>query len=106
MTTNSRRIFLIATAATGATLATGARAQAQAQKVDEKEPQAVAVGYVHDATKVDTKKFPKYQAGQICANCQLYQGKASDPWAGCGIFGGRQVAAKGWCNAWVKKAGA
>jgi hypothetical protein len=47
-------------------------AQAQAARLDEKDPQAVALGYVHDAGKVDTKKFPKYAAGQVCANCGLY----------------------------------
>lgn len=98
---NTRRTFLITVAAAGAALTGTARAQA---KLDEKDPQAVALGYVHDATKVDTKKFPKYAAGQACANCALYQGKPTDPWAGCPLFGNRQVAAKGWCNSWVKKA--
>lgn len=97
---NTRRTFLITAAACGAALAGTARAQV---KLDEKDPQAVALGYVHDATKVDTKKFPKYAAGQACATCALYQGKPTDPWAGCPLFGNRQVAAKGWCNSWVKK---
>ena len=43
--------------------------------VDEKDPQAVALGYVADASRVDAKKYPKYAAGQNCANCALYQGK-------------------------------
>ena len=101
---NTRRTFLITVAATGAALAGPARAQGQ-PKVDEKDPQAIALGYVHDATKVDIKKFPKYAAGQVCANCALYQGKPTDPWAPCPLFGNKQVAAKGWCNSWVKKAG-
>lgn len=98
---NARRTFLITAAACGAALSGTVRAQA---KLDEKDPQAVALGYVHDATKVDTKKFPKYAPGQVCANCALYQGKPTDPWAPCPLFGNRQVAAKGWCNSWVKKA--
>ena len=81
-------------------LATSARAQA---KLDEKDPQAVALGYVADATKTDTKKFPKYAAGQVCTNCALYQGKASDALGGCPLFAGKQVAGKGWCSAWAKK---
>jgi hypothetical protein len=40
----------------------------------------------------------------LCANCALFQGKAGDAWGGCPIFAGRQVAAKGWCSAWAKKA--
>jgi len=92
---------MITVAAAGAGLATAAHAQA---KVDEKDPQAVALAYVADATKVDKKKYPKYAAGQICANCALYQAKATDAWGGCPLFAGKQVAGKGWCSAWVKKA--
>jgi hypothetical protein len=95
-----RRTFLITVAGSAALGAAGARAQA---RLDEKDPQAVALGYYADATRVDAKKWPKYAAGQLCSNCALYQGKASDAWAGCPLFAGRQVAGKGWCNAWVKK---
>ena len=98
---NTRRTFMITVAAAGAALTTVAQAQA---KVDEKDPQAVALGYVADATKADTKKYPKYVAGQHCANCALFQGKATDAAGGCPLFAGKQVAAKGWCSAWVKKA--
>jgi High potential iron-sulfur protein len=97
----SRRVFMMSVAAGGAAMTTVAQAQA---KLDEKDPQAVALGYVADATKVDTKKFPKYAAGQLCNNCALYQGKAADAWGGCPLFGTRQVAGKGWCSAWAKKA--
>ena len=73
--------------------------------LDEKDPQAQALGYRHDATKVDHKKFATYQKGQACANCQQFQGKAGADWAPCTIFQGKEVNAKGWCSAWVKKAG-
>ena len=95
-----RRTFLITVAGSAALTAAAARAQA---RLDEKDPQAVALGYYADATKVDTKKWPKYAPGQLCNNCALYQAKATDPWGGCPLFAGRQVAGKGWCNAWVKK---
>ncbi len=98
-----RRTFLMTVAAGGATLA-AAPARAQV-KLDEKDPQAVALGYLHDATKVDAKKQPKYAAGQVCSNCALYAGKPADAWAACPLFAGKQVAGKGWCNAWAKKAG-
>ena len=98
---NTRRSFLITLAASGAALSSTAQAQA---KIDEKDPQAAALGYVADATKTDTKKFPKYAAGQNCTNCALYQGKAADAWGGCPLFGTKQVAGKGWCSAWAKKA--
>jgi len=101
MTTN-RRTFMMTIAATGATLA-ASRAMAQA-KLDEKDPQAVALGYVADTTKADTKKYPKHEAAQMCSTCALYQGKAGDAAGNCPLFAGKQVAAKGWCSAWAKKA--
>lgn len=98
---NTRRTFIMTLAAGGSVLATTAQAQAN---LNEKDPQAVALGYVADATKTDTKKFPKYAAGQVCTNCALYQGKATDAAGGCPLFAGKQVAGKGWCSAYAKKA--
>ena len=98
-----RRVFVVhIAAAAGAVLATP-RAVAQAL-VSEADPQAKALGYVSDAAKVDAKKYPKYVAGQICANCALYQAKPTDPVGGCALFAGRLVPAKAWCNAWAKRA--
>ena len=96
-----RRVFLMTLAASGAALARQAQAQAL---LDEKNPQAAALGYVADAKRVDAKKFPKFAAGQNCANCALYQGKATDKAAGCPLFAGKLVAGPGWCSAWAKKA--
>lgn len=97
----SRRQFILTAIPAAAAVATSGRALAQA-RLDETEAPAVALGYKHDATKVDAKKFPAWQAGRNCANCQLYQGK--DAWGACGAVGGKLVNAKGWCVAWVKKA--
>lgn len=97
----SRRVFLLTIAASSAALGTRAHAQAM---VDEKDAQAAALGYVADAKRVDVKKFPKFAAGQVCTNCALYQGKATDKAAGCPLFAGKQVAGPGWCTAWAKKA--
>ncbi|CAN5200886.1 high-potential iron-sulfur protein [soil metagenome] len=71
--------------------------------LDEKDAQATALGYVADAAKADKVKFPKYAAGQACAGCQLYQGKAGAAAGGCALFPGKMVTAKGWCSAFVKK---
>jgi len=101
MTQNQRRIFLLQVAACGTGLAAGP-ASAQA-KVDEKDPQAVALGYVNDTTKADKKKFPKHSNDQKCSNCALFQGKPADAWGGCPLFGTKQVAGAGWCSAWAKK---
>jgi len=72
--------------------------------VDAKDPQALALGYVADASRADAAKFKTYAAGNSCSNCGLYQGKAGEAAGGCPLFSGKQVAAKGWCSAWVKKA--
>jgi len=76
-------------------------------KVTEDEALAQAMGYVLDATKTDTAKFPKRagEAGakQFCNNCALFAGAADAEFAPCSIFQNRQVAGAGWCNAWVLK---
>jgi hypothetical protein len=100
--TTSRRRFIQIVPAAGALLL-GTRA-AHAVMVNENDPQAKALGYVEDATKTDKTKYKQYAPGQICSNCSLWQGKATDPAAGCALFPGKQVANKGWCSAWVKKA--
>lgn len=102
MSNTDRRTFMMQVAACGSLLAAAAPALAQA-RLDEKDPQAVALGYVHDTTKVDKKKFPKHDNAQKCNNCALYQAKATDPWGGCPLFAGKQVAGPGWCSAWAKK---
>ena len=102
MSSSNRRVFLIQVAASGSVLV-AAGAQAQAAKVDEKDPQAVALGYVADTTKADKKKFPKHAVDQKCNNCALYQGKPADAAGGCPLFGVKQVAGGGWCSAWAKK---
>jgi hypothetical protein len=98
----TRRCFMVqaVTVAGTALLVTEASAQAM---VDEKDPQAAGVGYKADSTKVDKAKAPKYAAGQQCSNCALYQGGSAAS-GGCPIFAGKQVAAKGWCTAYSKKA--
>jgi hypothetical protein len=106
MKQTTRRIFMMQVAAGSSVLvASGAMAQAAAAKLDEKDPQAVALGYAADTAKVDAKKYAKHTAEQKCSNCQLFTGKAKDPMGPCSLFPGKQVAAAGWCSAWVKKAG-
>jgi hypothetical protein len=71
--------------------------------VAESDPQASALGYKADATKIDKKKSPKYVIGQNCASCALYQGKPNDDAGNCPLFSGKQVSKNGWCNAYAKK---
>lgn len=100
---SNRRVFIIQAAVATGTLAGVCAAQAQAM-LSETDAQAAALGYKADASKVDKAKYAKYAAGQVCTNCALYQGKATDAAGGCPLFAGKQVAGKGWCSAWAKKA--
>lgn len=102
----SRRTFLLnlIPVAAGLGALVGSNAFAGLPAVAENDPQAAALGYKADASKVDKAKFPKYAAKQTCSTCQLYQGKAGDAEGGCPIFAGKAVAAKGWCSAYVAKA--
>lgn len=104
MSSSNRRVFMLQVAAGSSALALAKVAHAQAAPmVNEKDGQAMALGYAADTTKVDAKKFPKHAATQLCSNCALYTGKAGEASGPCGIFPGKQVAAKGWCSAWAKK---
>ncbi len=75
-----------------------------APMLDEKDPQAVALGYVQDTARADKAKFSTYITGSQCSGCALYQGKAGDAAGGCTLFPGKNVTAQGWCSAWAKKA--
>lgn len=87
--------------------------------LDENDPQALALGYKHDANQVDTEKFPvrasQTGAKQYCHNCQLYTGVPGRAWGPCALFSYRNdpqtgkplaVNANGWCAAWGPRAGA
>lgn len=115
---NKRRDFLKISAATivGGFVATrvlGSSSIAQAQTpevVKETDPQAQALGYKADATKVDVKKWAKRAgpagAKQFCYNCTFFQAKGADPktlkQAPCAIFANKLVEGKGWCNSWTE----
>ncbi len=71
--------------------------------VSETDQTAVALGYREDAGKVDAAKYATHKAGQACANCKFFVGTDKTPWAGCQLFPGKSVAAKGWCSAYNAK---
>ncbi len=73
----------------------GAAARAAAlPNVDPAAPQARSLSYVQDSP----------QAERNCANCRLYTGAADSARGPCVIFPNQQVAAAGWCSAWVARA--
>ena len=110
----SRREFISTTSKTVATIpvvavfgerAFGEQAGATA-RLDESNPIAVAFGYRHDANEVDVARFPKRASEegktQFCDNCLHYKTSQEEGWGPCALFPGFNVAAKGWCNVWVK----
>jgi hypothetical protein len=99
-----RREFIVQVCVGCTTLLAGNAMAADVPMLAETDAQAKALGYVADAAKADKVKFPKFAAGQNCANCALYQGKAGAASGGCPLFAGKQVTAKGWCSAYAKKA--
>lgn len=105
--TFSRRTFLInnfATAGAMGALVVTSNALAQSA-VLEADPQAMALGYKADRTKVDIKKHLNYVANQSCSGCALFQGNSADSAASCTLFDNKLVSGQGWCGAWTKKAG-
>jgi High potential iron-sulfur protein len=101
---SSRRHFMILAASLASSIALLDKASAETPAVSESDPTAQSLGYKADATHVDKVKYSKYQPGQACASCQLFQGKPGDASGPCPIFSGKQVSANGWCSAYVKKA--
>jgi hypothetical protein len=71
--------------------------------LDQKDPAAVTLGFVADASTVDAAANATYARGQNCANCEQFQGKPSDLRGGCVLFPGKSVPAAGWCKVWRKK---
>lgn len=109
--TMQRRTFLKvavlgAVAVPAAAVLQKAQADAPLPTLDPNDPTAKALGFVIDATKVDAKANPTYKAGQKCANCLQFQGKATDKMAACNLFPGKQVSSAGWCKVWAQKPGA
>ena len=98
-----RRFFATAGGAIGAVVIANALPQiagaADLPHLTLDDPTAKALDYVEDASKT---KNPKHKPGNICANCQFYQGAAAAT-GPCQIFAGKSVAAKGWCQVWALK---
>ena len=100
MTQSNRRVFMMRVVAAGGVL-TAASVQAKT-RITEKDPEAAAVGYTLDATKVDARRFPKFKAGQTCNNCMAWASKPTEAWGECTLFDNKFVAAPGWCSSYTK----
>lgn len=86
--------------AAGALAAIPLVVNAQDSRLAEDDPTAVALGYKHKSSEVDSSKYSNHKADQLCSGCSLYTG-GKEAWGGCAIFPGKQVAADGWCSAYV-----
>ena len=85
-------------------LARSASAEEALPHMDEGESLAKAMGYVHDAKKINADEVPQYKAGSNCANCMQLRGKEGDEWRPCNLFAGKLVNSHGWCKVWQPKA--
>lgn len=99
----SRRQVLksIALGAAAAAISSPSVGGSEPAKLDVHDPQAVALGYVENASQVDTKKYPQYVAGSNCDNCLQLQGKPGNNYRPCTLFAGKLVAVSGWCSGWT-----
>jgi High potential iron-sulfur protein len=84
-------------------LLSGNAAAAGLPPLDPNDPTAKALGFVADASKVDSKTHPTFKSGQKCGTCAQFQGKAGDAAAACTIFAGKSVPEGGWCQVWAQK---
>jgi hypothetical protein len=73
---------------------------AEQPHLDVKDPGAVKVGYVENASQVDVKKYPTYSKGSNCENCLLLQGANGAHYRPCSLFPGKLVSIDGWCSGW------
>ncbi|SIT66158.1 High potential iron-sulfur protein [Ectothiorhodosinus mongolicus] len=96
----SRRKFLKAGAAglvavpvAGLGWTTTAAAGGHGDRLDESDPAAQALQYVHNTAN----------PAQNCANCLLYNDPSQTEWGPCAVFPGKLVSANGWCTAWVAR---
>lgn len=104
-TLHSRRRFLAlagAAAGSGALIAMLPRRALAADlpHLTEADAAAKALHYTEDARNAP----PPHAAGQACANCNFFQGKAGQAYAPCSLYPGKAVNAKGWCAGYAAKA--
>lgn len=100
---NSRRQFMILSAAGVAALTLIEKVQAQVM-LSPTDPQAMGLGYVTDHLKVNKAKFTNYVPGSRCGLCALYEGSPSSTSGPCALYPGKSVDSNGWCSAYQKKA--
>ncbi|MEO0365830.1 MAG: high-potential iron-sulfur protein [Pseudomonadota bacterium] len=73
-------------------------------KLEESDPVAQALGYMHDASAIDASKYEGRgaAANEYCKNCALFV-DGGDGWGACSIFVGKAVNQNGWCASYNRK---
>lgn len=78
----------------GAVLPAARAGGGELPRLDEGDPQARGLQYVHDANQSATA-----EEGQYCHNCSYFS-NGQDGWGRCTIFSRAMVSSRGWCTAW------
>ncbi len=95
---------LSAVAAAGLVVSPGREGKAQDMPhIEESDPVAQSLKYVHDASAVDPASRANPAPEQDCSNCALIQGDEGAQWRPCMIFPGKLVNNTGWCSVWSPK---
>jgi hypothetical protein len=100
----TRRVLvknLALAAGAAAILPSRATSGAEPQRLDVKDPAAVALGYIENVARLDVKKYPAYVKGSSCENCLLLQGSGGAAYRPCSLFPGKVVSVGGWCSGWT-----
>lgn len=108
----SRRAFVSYAAISASALALGLvtrRASAAGESLphlSDKDPMAKALHYTANAASVNKANNPSFKIGDRCAKCRFFQGKADEAsgYAGCQLYPGYAVNAKGWCSSYNARA--
>ena len=105
--TSRRHFFAVAGGALGAVaigsiLPRNVRAD-ELPHLTTSDPTAQALHYTENAVKVDKAAAPTYKAGEVCSNCNFFQG-GSAAYGPCQLFPGKAVHRDGWCAGYAKKA--
>lgn len=108
----SRRAFITGAAVAVSALAVGLKpdsAQAKGESLphlSDKDPMAKALHYSDDAATMNKAGSPTYKPGDRCSKCRFFEGKPNERtgFAGCQIYPGYSVSAKGWCASYNARA--
>jgi hypothetical protein len=102
---SDRRRFLthVALGAAALPLLCLSTAQADLPHQTPDDPNAKALNYTDDSSKIAPAAAASYKAGSHCANCALFTAPASGDWGACGAFSGKAVNKNGWCMAYAAK---